>query len=266
MIEVLDHKAGELPIDKLTAADPESLQQQLLNSFTRFETSFRKNYPVLWITTLAGPFVVSIALLVVLGLTAGWEYPRNAIYHAGLAFFILGRFIILVGMEGELASQATMKPEEIFLLLTYMDVASAIFVAFHMGILFRLPIVGKKIAALVWDGKFLMDTYPRLKRMAFIGLVLFVIFPTSTTGSVGGSILGRLLGMSRGLTVFGVLLGSVLGNGLMYFFSKQINQFITPETVWVKVVGFVVLIGLIILVEIRYQRTKRKYFRTTREV
>jgi hypothetical protein len=52
----------------------------------------------------------------------------------------------------------------------------------------------------------------------------------------------------------------------MYFFSKQINQFITPETLWVKVVGFVVLIGLIILVEIRYQRTKRKYFQTTREV
>ena len=261
MKDVRNRTRQETTSDQLAAADPESLKIQLLTSFTEAETTFRQHYPIIWITTLAGPFVISIILLLILGWTLGWEYPRNVISHAFLAFFILGRFIILVGMEGDLRGKITMNPEDLFVLVTYMDFVSALFVAFHMGILFRLPIVGQKIAALVWDGKYLLDSYAWIKRMAFLGLVLFVIFPTSTTGSVGGSILGRLLGMSRGLTVLGVLLGSLLGNALMYFFSKQINQFITPETVWVKVVGFVVLIALIILVEVRYQRIKKKYFR-----
>ena len=128
-----------------------------------------------------------------------------------MAFFVLGRFIILMGFEGDVADKfnVAMKPGELFAMVTYMDFMTALFVTFHMGFLFRMPYVGPKVATLVWDGKFIMDAQPWVKRMAFLGLVLFVIFPTSTTGSIGGSIFGRLLGLSRFLTVTGVLLGSI---------------------------------------------------------
>lgn len=241
---------------------PEALRRELLGSFSDFELSFRQNYPLIWITTLIGPALITIALLVFLGLVIDWTYPQKLISHAFLTAAFLGRFVILVGMEGETHEEfgITLQPSELFGLVTYMDFMTAIFVAFHMGILFRLPIIGEKIAMLVWDGKNLLNSQPWIKRMAFLGLVLFVIFPTSTTGSIGGSIFGRLLGMSRWLTVSGVLIGSLLGNGLMFAFAKQINQYVDPQNIWIKVIGIVFLVSIVVLIEVRYQKTKRKYF------
>ena len=173
---------------RTSAMSPESLRAELLDSFTQFERGFRKDYPLLWLISLIGPAVITGAILILLGLTFGWDYPYKVVFHAFLTFFVFGRFIVLLGMPDAVqqAYEVTMNSGALFALVTYMDIMVALFVTFHMGILFRLPIVGEKIAALVWDGKFLMDAQPWIRRMAFLGLVLFVIFPTSTTGSIGG--------------------------------------------------------------------------------
>ncbi len=249
------------------ASDPESLRSELVRSFSSFESSFRSRFPVLWLVTLLAPVVVTVVLLVVLGLINGWDYPQKLVGHALATFFIFGRFIVLVGTEGaasvvetaEKGFKVLLSPGELFAMVTYMDFMVALFVTFHMGILFRLPNVGPKIAMLVWDGKFIMDAQPWIKRVAFFGLVLFVMFPTSTTGSIGGSIFGRLLGLSRWMTVCGVLLGSIAGNALMYGFSKQINQYIGPENYGIKIIGIVLLIVLVFLMELRYRKVKNKF-------
>lgn len=251
-------------MDKLAtqSESPQALRRELLGAFTEFESTFRKRYPSIWLATLIGPLLITIALLVFFGVTIDWSYPQKLIYHTFLTAVILGRFVILVGMEGAALDtyEISLKPSELFCLVTYLDFMVALFVAFHMGILFRLPYIGEKIAMLVWDGKMLLNAQPWIKRMAFVGLVLFVIFPTSTTGSVGGSIFGRLLGMSRLLTVSGVLIGSLIGNGLMWAFAKQINHYVDPQNVWIKIVGIGILVALVVLIEIRYQKTKKKYF------
>ena len=243
------------------AENPEAFRKQLLRSFTEFELSFRKRFPVLWLVTLLAPFVVSIVLLVLLGWAIDWSYPQKLVGHAFMTFFLFGRLIILCGFDGELnqAYHIALSPGELFALVTYLDFMVALFVTFHMGFLFKLPYVGPKIAMLIWDGKFLMDSQPWIKRVAFLGLIVFVVFPTSTTGSIGGSIFGRLLGLGRHMIVLAILLGSLLGNGLMYLFAKQINQYITPDNVWLKVVGVLVLIGLVALFELRYRYVKNKY-------
>ena len=242
--------------------NPESLRNELLDSFTTFEKSFRQRFPVTWLLTLIGPLVITIALLVFLGVTFGWNYPQKLVSHAVLTGLVFGRFIILVGMEGQAPDNydITLQPSELFFLVSYLDFMTALFVAFHMGIIFRLPYVGEKLAMLVWDGKQFLSTHRWVRRMAFVGLVLFVVFPTSTTGSVGGSIFGRLLGMGRIQTVIGVLLGSLIGNGIMWAFAKQINHYFDPQNVWVKVVGVGILVALAVFIEVRYQKTKKKYF------
>ncbi len=241
---------------------PETLKLELMGAFGEFESNFRTRHPLAWLATLIGPALITIALLVFFGLTFGWSYPQKLVYHTFLTAVILGRFVILMGLEGAAHDtyQISMQPSELFCLVTYLDFMVALFVAFHMGILFRLPYIGEKIAMLVWDGKQLLNSQRWIKRVAFVGLVLFVVFPTSTTGSVGGSIFGRLLGMGRLLTVSGVLMGSLLGNGIMWAFAKQINQYVDPQNVWIKIVGIGILVALVVLVEIRYQRMKKKYF------
>ena len=216
------------------ANDPEALHQQLLQSFTDFELSFRRRFPVIWLVTLLAPFVVSAGLILFFGWTESWGYSQKLIGHALMTFFIFGRLIILCGLDPGITKtyMIALSPGELFGLVTYLDFMVALFVTFHMGFLFRTPYVGPKVAMLVWDGKFLLNAQPWVKRIAFVGLIGFVIFPTSTTGSIGGSIFGRLLGL---------------------------NHYITPGNVWVKIVGVILLVALFGLVEVRYRFVKKKY-------
>lgn len=249
-------------MEQISKADnPEALHQQLLRSFTDFELSFRRRFPIIWLITLLAPFVITAGLIVFFGLTDGGGFSRKLVGHALMTFFVFGRLIILCGLESGAQDtyRIALSPAVLFGLVTYLDFMVALFVTFHMGFLFRIPYVGPKVAMLVWDGKFILNAQPWVKRVAFLGLVIFVIFPTSTTGSIGGSIFGRLLGLSRYMTVLGILFGSIIGNAIMYTFAKQINQYITPDNVWIKIVGVVVLVALVALVEIRYRFVKQKY-------
>lgn len=241
----------------LSSTDPDQLLKELVGSFTKFERSFRKRFPVIWFATLLAPVVVSALLLLFFGLTSGWGYSGRLVSHALLTFFVFGRFIILSGAEA--AERILMSPLELFGLVTYLDFMTALFVTFHMGFLFRVPLLGPKIAMLVWDGKFVMEAQPWIRRFAFLGLVGFVMFPSSTTGSIGGSIFGRLLGLSRFATVGGVLLGSVLGNGVMFLLSKELNKYISKDDIWLKVVGALLIVAACVALEWRYRQVKKKF-------
>jgi len=144
-------------------------------------------------------------------------------------------------------------------MLTYMDVMVAMFVAFHLGIIFRIPWVGPRIEDIVSDGHFILRKQPWIRRAAFIGLVCFVIFPTSTTGSVGGSIFGRLLGMKRWRVVTAILVGSILGNGVMLLFSQQISQYIDGDNWWLRIIGVAGMIIALFLFERKFRSLKNEY-------
>lgn len=241
--------------------DPESLRTELAHAYAEFESSFRRRHPYWWWGTLLAPVVVTAMVLLLIGLTRGWTTAGNFVSHALFTFFMLGRFVILMGMEKENIMEGwniTLTPAELFGLVTYMDFMTALFVSFHMGILFRLPYVGPKLGMLVWDGQSLMRSQPWIRRMAFWGLIAFVIFPSSTTGSIGGSIFGRLLGLSRQAIVIAVLLGSLIGNSLMYGCANFINQYVNPQNVWFKVVGIAIVVVLVLLLEYRYHRIKKR--------
>ena len=248
----------DLPLDEL--------RQFLIDSITGFERSFRKQFPVIWFATFVGPLLLTIFLLILMGLVYDWQMPQSFLWGALATFFIFGRFVILVGQDGQSLAEATswfsdlgLTPEQLFGLVTYMDVLIALFVTFHMGFLFRLPWAGRKVAGLASDGKFIMKQQPWLRRLAFFALIGFVVFPTSTTGSIGGSIFGRLLGLGRFRTVMGVLIGSLLGNSLMYFFAKEINEWIGPDSFWLKLAGIVLLVVGVMFIEFRYRKARNRY-------
>lgn len=243
------------------AEDANALRDQLHSMFFGFEKQFRQERPFLWRATLLSPIVLTTVVLTVLSIVNGPSYALKCVYHALLTFFVLGRFVLLAGIEGEVTekvAEITMKPSELFVLVTYLDFIVALFVTFHMGVLFRLPKIGPKLAMLAWDGKFFMDSQPWIKRMAFAGLVGFVVIPFSTTGSIGGSILGRLLGLSRWATVSGVLLGSLIGNGIMYLFAKQINKYLEDNWTF-RIIGLLIIVAICAALEWRYRAVKNKY-------
>lgn len=241
-------------------------RQQILRDFEEFETSFRRDYPVVWWATLVGPFIVTATILVFFFSFYGWQFGLKLVGTALSAFFFFGRFIILGGEEKS-AEEITkfLTSGQLFAIMTYLDMLVAVVLSFHIGFLFKIPVLGPKASELVADGRFILANQPWMRRMTFIGLVAFVVFPLAATGSVGGSIFGRLLGMSRFQTFLGIAIGSIIGNGIMYVFSDAINYYLDKDNPMLLWGGIAVIVLLIVLLERRYRRMKKLFLESADE-
>jgi hypothetical protein len=224
------------------------------------EAQFRKSHPWVWSLTLFGPIAFSVLVLGVIYLVAGWEFVLKVLTSLALTLFFFGRFIILAGSDGTLKdTDGALATEHLFTLVCYLDVMTALVLAFHIGFLFRLPFIGPRASALITDGHFILDAQPWMRRATFFGLIAFVAFPLAATGSVGGSIFGRLLGMTRIATFAGIVIGALLGNTMMYYFSDLIGLYLDKDNLYLKIGGVAVISLLILVLERRYQHLKAKY-------
>ncbi|MEM7782614.1 MAG: small multi-drug export protein [Planctomycetota bacterium] len=243
-------------------------QVDLIDPLKGLEKNYRLEQPTAWWLALLGPFVLTAAILATFAILKGPEVAYAYIGAGMAAFFAFGRFIILLGFDEPdpdgLAFLKYLDAKNLFCMLTYMDTMVAVFVAYHMGVVFRIPFVGPKILSMVSDGRFILKKQPWIRRAAFIGLVMFVIFPTSTTGSVGGSIFGRILGMKRWRVVIAILSGSILGNGLMLAFSEQLSKF--NDSWQLRIIGVLAMLAALFIFERNIRRLKEQYEAAEQEV
>lgn len=224
------------------------------------EGEFRRKHPILWATTLYGPLVLTVLIVVLLVVFTGWTFTRRIVTSTAIALFLLGRFIILSGTDGSFVDiNGSLTSGHLFAIVTYLDVMTALVLAFHIGFLFKLPYIGPRISALVTDGHFILDAQPWMRRATFFGLIAFVGFPLAATGSVGGSIFGRLLGMGRIATFVGILIGTLIGNGSMYFFSDLMGKYVDKDDPILKIGGFALIAVIVIILERRYRKLRDRY-------
>ncbi len=233
----------------------------------RFSNSFRRERPVLWWATLVGPFVVSGAMLAALWAERGLDFMLKLVGNAAATFFVLGRFAILIaGDKNSGETLARLTHAEAFVLVTWMDLFVALLLIFHGGIIFRLPWVGSRLAAVREDGEFILSMHPWMRRFTFLGLTAFVAVPVAATGSVAGSIFGRLLGLSRVGTLAAIVCGTLLGNGLMLMGSRVVNAipFFDKDNPMNLVGGLVSVVGVVVLLNLRYRKLKQRWSREGR--
>jgi len=224
------------------------------------EEEFRRQHPLIWGVTLFGPPVLTVLILIAIFIFAGWQFTQRVIAYAAIALFVMGRFIILGGKDGSFFdTTGPLHSVQLFGIVTYLDLMTALVLAFHIGFLFKLPYIGKRIVALVTDGHFILDKQPWMRRATFFGLIAFVGFPLAATGSIGGSIFGRLLGMSRLATFFGIMIGTLIGNGTMFLFSDLMTMYIDKDNIYLKVGGFAVIVTLVVILERRYRKLRDAY-------
>ncbi len=224
------------------------------------EEQFRAAHPLCWRFTLFGPLVLTAGILGFLLVQTGWEFTSRLVTSAVVTVCFLGRFIILSGSNGTFQNtDGSLASEHLFALVCYLDVMTALMLAFHIGFLFRVPYLGPRIAALVTDGHFILDAHPWMRRATFFGLIAFVGFPLAATGSIGGSIFGRLLGMSRIATFFGIVTGTLLGNSIMFLFSDLLGHYVDKENFYLKYGGLLIIVAIVIVLERRYRTLKQRY-------
>ncbi|MEX0725488.1 MAG: small multi-drug export protein [Planctomycetaceae bacterium] len=248
------------PHDPLRPDDLDVLKKRILESFLEFESSFRRRFPMVWWLTLIGPFALTIALLVMIAIAMGAAYAQRLVTTMLFTFFFFGRFVILSGTDAQsLEAHKLLSSEQLFLMVSYMDIMVAVTLAFHIGFMFRMPIVGPKIGELVADGQLILRHQPWMKRMTLLGVAVLTAFPLAATGSIGASIFGRLLGMTRISTLTAILIGTLVGNGIMYLGSDMLGKYLDKDDALIKYGGIAAIVLIIFFLERRYKAMKRTF-------
>ena len=166
-------------------------------------------------------------------------------FAAGISFVSLGKLIILSGSVGTFR----MGPWELALMVFTMDFLYAYLLAFNLEWLFRVRGFGPWLERLVNYCRYWLVQHPWMRRFAFAGVMLFVMFPLTGTGAPGGSILGRLVGLGRRITLLAITLGSALGCVILASSAAQLAPLMegVREEPWFRACGLVIL-AIVVLV------------------
>ena len=242
--------------DPTSNAVPSLAEHEIeLQTFLTSERNFYREHFWLWLGTMIGPGVLTTVVFIIVYVIAGPVYWSKLANAAFWSFVMLGRFTIIT--SASLGLPAT----HLYWMVTCQDVMVALFCAFHIGFIYRLPWVGPKIAGLSVDSEFILAHQPWMRKLTFLGLLAFVAFPLGATGSVGGAIFGRLLGLSRWRIFWGSAIGAIIGNTGMLLLHQSIAKMFPQlqDDPILKWGGIPIVVLIILILERRYRMMKKAY-------
>jgi uncharacterized membrane protein len=187
-------------------------------------------------------------LALVVALLAAWE-PAHAGKLPGFmlaAFVAAGKFIVLAPVVEPSVPYSTYY---LATMISLMDVATALFVALYLGLLFKVPWIGTRLRALENRGRKTLEEKPSYRRWAVAGIAVFVMFPLTGTGAIGGTLFGRLMGLTPGKVLFGITLGGFSGSFGMAAMADLLARVLLPvrDTPAFKAVSYTVVAVFLLL-------------------
>jgi len=141
----------------------------------------------------------------------GWDGVRALGALALTSLFVIGKFVIFVGVSDE----SLLGPIALGWMVWLVDLLIAYGLASGLPFFERAPVLGGWLRRARARSRELLEEFPRLKRMAFLGVVAFVLLPIASTGAITGSFAARLLGLSRLTGVLAIALGSA-GTAILF--------------------------------------------------
>jgi uncharacterized membrane protein len=171
--------------------------------------------PALWA-------VSTLALLVFLGVYPFFSDANNGAAVWALAFTLAtipGKYVIFSG----LSSAVPLGPWGLAALAVLVDLVIATSLAVFLGMLERWPFAARRLKGAHERAEAVLNEYPRLRRMAFVGTMIFVYLPLPASGSIGGTFVGQLVGLSRGATVLAVVFGGALVSATFAYLAATIG-------------------------------------------
>jgi len=194
----------------------------------------------------------SVAFLGWVASERGMTALSELLAQAGISLVLVGKFIIFAGLrEGEPA------PWVLAVTTVLMDLCFAFLLGGSLSALERSQLLGSWLRRSRGKAREVLTRYPGLERMAFFGVVAFVLLPVTGTGAITGSFVARLLGLSRISAVAAIALASVWTafwfTLLAYLLGANAETLVQSPFVAVSMLSVLVLIGWLL-----YQRVLRK--------
>ncbi|MCA8970530.1 MAG: small multi-drug export protein [Planctomycetes bacterium] len=172
----------------------------------------------------------AIVSAIVLGLVFAPEQTRQLSILVPSSFFALGKFLPGVGLYGipGVLTDCLWTPYELGVVIGVMDSCTVLVIVYSLERLYHVPVLSRLLTKANNNAQLVLRAFPRMRTASIVAIVLFVLFPVSGTGAIGGSFLGAVLGMNRFRIIASVCAGGFLGGlGMAWLFStfgKAVEQ------------------------------------------
>lgn len=160
---------------------------------------------------------VAITSLVLVVWQQGWGALGRVTAVSGSAQFV-GKWLIFVGAKQD--NIYGFGPWGLSYTIFVLDLLIALLLNTFLPQLEKLPVAGAWIVKTRLKAASHYDEYPKLRRMAWTGVTLWVLLPLPASGAVTGSFASRLVGLSRTQAVAAIAVGSSV-NGAIFAAMAQ---------------------------------------------
>jgi uncharacterized membrane protein len=175
--------------------------------------------------------------------TRGWPGLTEIATTAGVSVVVLGKLVIFWGLREGAPPLASLAVLTFLIDLVFASVLSS-----GLRGLERAPLVGRWLRISRARTKEVLREYPGLERLAFFGVVAFILLPFAGTGAITGTLLARVIGLSRIASIGAVGLASACGAVtfalLAQFLGEQGERILRNPALLAAVIGLVACVGL----------------------
>jgi uncharacterized membrane protein len=148
----------------------------------------------------------------------GWGALGRVSLVAGSAQLV-GKWLIFVGAKE--SNPYGFGPWGLSYTILVLDLLLALLLNTFLPQLEKLPGLGPRLVKTRLAAASHYDQYPKLRRMAWTGVTLWVFLPLPASGAVTGSFASRLVGLSRTQAVAAIAAGSAV-NGALFAAMAQV--------------------------------------------
>ncbi len=185
--------------------------------------------------------------LVGVALVLGLIYAPNATIELlgiiPVSVVVAGKFLPLWGVTGA----SNFSPWQLGVVVWLLDTYTVLVVVYGLEVFYRCRRIERWLHHIQSNARLVLRAYPRIRRAAVIGVVLFVLFPFAGTGAMVGTFLGILLGLERRTVIAAVSAGGLLGGMLMAFAAVNFEAALSGlRTMQQHPVGKYGAIGLVV--------------------
>lgn len=211
--------------------------------------------PQKWLPRLkfALPFLIAFAVIATLYLTL--DYGTFATLSGAMtAYFLppLGKESIIPLTVAKIRGTTPFAPALVALAIAFVDIIIGLFLVWNFDLARKLPVIGKYIRMVESKGEGILQKHRWVRKLAFTGIVLFVMIPFQGSGAVGASIVGRVIGLNPWRIWASIIIGAV-GGCLAIAYFTDLAVYLLTENLFI---GMLLITVLLIFIEVVYSYKK----------
>jgi uncharacterized membrane protein len=184
-----------------------------------------KSFDASWQERLVviGGFFGALICAVIFGLIYAREHTQLLFALVPISFFGLGKFLPLIAIE-----ETTFGFYELGMVIWIMDTCTVLLLVYSIEAIYKNKWTARVLGKVQHQAGIVIRAFPKIRSFAIVAMVLFVLFPVSGTGAIGGAFLGALMGLHRYKIIAAVSFGGFIGGMGMAYLAEHFGRAIEP--------------------------------------